>query len=67
MSTGNLIVLIMYGVGLILGIASLLMKYTGLPENYDTEPLLAFGLFLLAVAGMTSMIRARTRTEVAAM
>ena len=55
MSTKNLIALILYAIGLLLGIAALVMSYTGLPENYDTEPVLAFGLLLLAIAGIASI------------
>jgi hypothetical protein len=55
MSTRNMVVLLLYILGLILGIVSLLMTYTGLPENYDTEPILAFGLFIIAIAGLTSI------------
>ena len=55
MSTKSMIALFLYVLGLILGIASLVMTYTGLPENYDTEPLLAIGLFLIAIAGIASI------------
>ena len=55
MSTKNLIALVLYAIGLVTGIASLVMSYTGLPENYDTEPVLAFGLLLLAIAGIASI------------
>ena len=39
-------------VALILGIASLIMAFTGLPGTMDTEPVLAFGVICLAVAGL---------------
>lgn len=50
-----MIAMFLYVLGLILGIASLVMAYTGLPENYDTEPLIAFGLFLIAIGGIASI------------
>ena len=55
MSTRNLLAMLLYGVGLILGVASLVMAYTGLPESYDTEPVLAFGLLLVTTAGIASI------------
>ena len=55
MSTKNSVALILYIIGLILAIASLVMSYTGLPENYDTEPIIAFALFLVAIAGIASI------------
>ena len=39
-------------VALILGIASLVMAFTGLPGTMDTEPILAFGVIFLAVAAL---------------
>lgn len=37
----------MYVIGLAMGIASIVLSYTGLPEPHDAEPLLAIGLFLV--------------------
>ena len=39
-------------VALILGIASIIMAFTGLPGTMDTEPVLAVGVMCLAVAGL---------------
>ncbi len=56
MSTKNVVALILYVIGLLLGIVSLVLTYTGLPwPGKDTEPLLAFALFLVAIAGIASI------------
>jgi len=55
MSSKNLAALILYVIGLLMGIVTLLLSYIGLPEPYDTEPILAFGLLLVAIAGMVSI------------
>jgi hypothetical protein len=55
MSTRNMLALLLYALGLILGLASILMAYTGLPGDFDTEPILAFALFLVAIAGIISL------------
>jgi len=39
-------------VAIILGIASIIMAFTGLPGTMDTEPVLAIGVICLAVAGL---------------
>jgi hypothetical protein len=39
-------------VALILGIAGIIMAFTGLPGTMDTEPVLAVGVICLAVAGL---------------
>ena len=39
-------------VSLILGIASLVMAFTGLPGTMDTEPILALGVIFLAVVAL---------------
>ena len=46
---------IIYCIGLLLGIFALVFSYTGLPTNYDTEPILGFGLILISVAGLLSL------------
>ena len=46
---------IIYSIGLLLGIITLVFTYTGLPINYDTEPLLGFGLILISIAGLLSL------------
>jgi hypothetical protein len=46
---------ILYTIGIILGLISIVMSYTGIPGNYDTEPLLGFGLLFVAVAGLRSI------------
>ena len=49
--------IILYGIGILLGLISIIMTYTGLPANYDTEPILGFGLLFVAIAGLRSIIR----------
>lgn len=39
-------------VAILLGITSIITSFTGLPGTMDTEPLLAVGVVLLAVAGL---------------
>ena len=34
------------------GVISLILAFTGLQGTYDTEPILAIGLILLAMAGL---------------
>lgn len=56
MTAKQVVLFILYAIGLLLGIVSLVYTYTGLPwPGKDTEPLLAFGLFLVAIAGMASI------------
>ena len=44
--------LALFVVAVILGIASIIMAFTGLPGTMDTEPVLAVGVICLAVAGL---------------
>jgi len=46
---------ILYAIGILLGLISIVMSYTGVPGNYDTEPLLGFGLLFVAIAGLRSI------------
>ena len=55
MSSKKILANILYAFGLLMGIATLVLSYTGLPEPYDAEPILAFGLLLVAIAGMASI------------
>ena len=43
---------VLNGAALVLGVLSLVFAFTGLPWTYDTEPLIALGLVLLAIAGL---------------
>lgn len=43
---------ILFGLALILAIASFILAFVGLPDPYDTEPILAVGLFLVALTGL---------------
>ena len=42
----------LYGLVGILAILSLILSYTGLGGSYDTEPILALGLLILAYIGL---------------
>ena len=55
MSTKNLAALALYVIGLLIAIASLVLAYAGLPMGFDTEPLLAAAVFLVAGAGIISI------------
>jgi hypothetical protein len=57
MVSKKMIANILYAFGLLMGITTLILSYTGLPDPYDTEPLLAFGLLLVAAAGIASIRR----------
>jgi len=52
---------ILYTVALAIGVSAIIMSYFGFPTNYDTEPLLGFGLFCLALGGLMSFDRRRRR------
>ena len=54
MSSKKILEILLFAIGLILGILALLFMYTGLPWTMDTEPLLAIGLILVALAGIIS-------------
>jgi uncharacterized membrane protein len=41
--------IILGGIALFLGIISLIFTFTGLPQDYDTEPLLAVSAICLAI------------------
>ena len=47
--------IILYAIGIFLGLISIIMSYTGIPGNYDTEPILGFGLLFVAIAGLRSI------------
>ena len=55
MSSKKILANILYAFGLLMAIATLVLSYTGLPGDYDTEPILGFGLFLVAIAGIASV------------
>jgi len=44
--------LALFGVAVVLGTASIVMSFTGLPGTMDTEPLLAVAAICLGVAGL---------------
>ena len=52
MAKKNKVKSVLFIVALILGIASLIISFTGLPGTLDTEPILAVGVICLAVASL---------------
>lgn len=55
MSSNKIGLRILYAIGIIMSLASLMMSYIGLSWTYDTEPLLAIGLLVVAAAGWASL------------
>jgi hypothetical protein len=55
MEGSKTITMILYVLGLLLGLIAIIMTFTGLPGNFDTEPLLGFGIFLIALGGLLSL------------
>ena len=51
----EMVKLVLYGVSLAMGLATVVLSYTGLPEKYDTEPLLGVAILCLALAGLRSI------------
>ena len=52
MTKKNKTKLALFIVAVILGIASIIMAFAGLPGTMDTEPVLAVGVICLAIAGL---------------
>lgn len=52
MSGKNLASMILFVIGLLLGLIAIIISYFGLPGNYDAEPILGFGLIIVAIAGI---------------
>ena len=48
----EMIKMVLYAVALAMGVATIVLSWTGLPSNYDTEPLLGIGILCLAIAGL---------------
>jgi len=44
--------LALFAVAIILGIAGIIMSFTGLPGTMDTEPLLAVAVICLGITGL---------------
>ena len=51
----NIGIIILYALGILLGLIAIVMSYTGLPGTFDTEPILGFGLLFVAIAGLRSI------------
>ncbi len=48
-------IMILYAIGVLLGLISIIMSYFGLPGEFDTEPLLGVGLLFVSIAGLRSI------------
>jgi hypothetical protein len=55
MESKKAIIMLLYVIGILLGLVAILMTYTGLPGDMDTEPILGFGIFFVAIAGLLSI------------
>lgn len=44
--------IVLYAVALAMGVAAVVLSWTGLPGTYDAEPLLGIAVFCLALAGL---------------
>jgi hypothetical protein len=55
MSGKNLASMILFVIGLLLGLVAIVISYFGLPGNYDAEPILGFGIIIVAIAGILSI------------
>lgn len=51
------IAIILFIVGLAMGIATIVLTYVGIPGSYDAEPILGAGLLCLALGGLLVLIR----------
>jgi len=52
----------LYGIGLAMATASIVLPWFGLPPNYDTEQLFMVGLFVVAIASIASIRKKRRFT-----
>ena len=48
-------ILVLYAIAMTMGIVTIIFSWTGLPGNYDTEPLLGIGVFCLALAALNKI------------
>ena len=55
MDTNEVTKLILFVLALAMGVATVVLSFTGLPGTYDTEPLLGIAVFCLALAGLNSL------------
>ena len=55
MSSKSLTAIALYIIGLLIALVSLVLAYGGLAAGYDTEPLLAVAVLLVAGAGIISI------------
>jgi hypothetical protein len=51
----NLASMILFVIGLLLGLVAIVISYIGLSGNYDAEPILGFGLLIVAIAGILAV------------
>ena len=55
MSPKNMLAMLLFVIGILIAVVSLVFAYTGLPGGLDTEPLLSVALILVAIAGIISI------------
>ena len=55
MSSKNMIAILLFVIGLLIAVISLVFTYAGLPAGLDTEPLLSVAVILVALAGIISI------------
>ena len=55
MSSKNMIAVLLFVIGILIALISLVLAFTGLPAGLDTEPLLSAAVILVALAGIMSI------------
>jgi len=47
--------MVLYVIGILLGLAAIVLSFTGIPGGFDTEPVLGAGLIVVALGGIVSL------------
>ena len=55
MSSKKMLAILLFAIGILIAVVSLVFTYTGLPGGLDTEPLLSAAIILVALAGLMSI------------
>jgi hypothetical protein len=48
-------IMILYAIGVLMGLIAVIMFYFGEPGEFETEPLLGIGLLFVSIAGLRSI------------
>jgi len=48
-------IMILYAIGVLMGLIAVVMFYIGEPGEFETEPLLGVGLLFVSIAGLRSI------------